>query len=136
MLESIRGTLALLDPRSRRILWLLVLAQVALAFLDMLGVLLFGVVAALSASAISGKEPALIAGLLERFGLDQSDEISLAITLAVIAGILLVLKSVTSFLLIRRTYRFLANRQAIISSRLASRLLSQPLLDVQRRSSQ
>ncbi len=136
MLESIRGTLALLDPRSRRILWLLVLAQVALAFLDMLGVLLFGVVAALSASAISGKEPALIAGLLERFGLDQSDEISLAITLAVIAGILLVLKSVTSFLLIRRTYRFLANRQAIISSRLASRLLSRPLLDVQRRSSQ
>ncbi|HEY7822700.1 MAG TPA: hypothetical protein VIG24_07710, partial [Acidimicrobiia bacterium] len=87
MLESIRGTLALLDPRSRRILWLLVLVQVALAFLDMLGVLLFGVVAALSASAISGEEPALIGGLLERLGLDQSDEISLAITLAVIAGI-------------------------------------------------
>ena len=136
MLESIRGTLSLLDPRSRRILWLLVLVQVALAFLDMLGVLLFGVVAALSASAISGEEPALIGGLLERLGLDQSDEISLAISLAVVAGVLLVVKSVTSFLLIRRTYRFLANRQAIISSRLASRLLSRPLLDVQRRSSQ
>ncbi len=136
MLESIRGTLSLLDPRSRRILLLLVLVQVALAFLDMLGVLLFGVVAALSASAISGEEPALIGGLLERLGLDQSDEISLAISLAVVAGVLLVVKSVTSFLLIRRTYRFLANRQAIISSRLASRLLSRPLLDVQRRSSQ
>ena len=91
MLESIRGTLALLDPRSRRILWLLVLVQVALAFLDMIGVLLFGVVAALSASAISGDEPALIGGLLERLGLDQSDEISLAITLAVIAGIVLLI---------------------------------------------
>ena len=136
MLESIRGTLALLDPRSRRILWLLVLVQVALAFLDMIGVLLFGVVAALSASAISGDEPALIGGLLERLGLDQSDEISLAITLAVIAGIVFVVKSIASFFLIRRAYRFLANRQAIISSRLASRLLSRPLLDVQRRSSQ
>lgn len=136
MLKSIRGTLALLDPRSRRILWLLVLAQVALAFLDMFGVLLFGVVAALSASAISGEEPALIGDLLERLGLGQSDEISLAITLAVVAGILLVVKSVTSFTLIRRTYRFLANRQAVISSQLASRLLSRPLLDVQRRSSQ
>ena len=136
MLDSIRGTLALLDSRSRRIMWLLVLVQVALALLDMLGVLLFGVVAALSASAVSGEEPALIGGLLKLVGLDRSDEISLAITLAVVAGILLVLKSTTSFLLIRRTYRFLANRQAIISSRLASRLLSQPLLDVQRRSSQ
>ena len=136
MLESIRGTLALLDPRSRRILWLLVLVQVALAFLDMLGVLLFGVVAALSASAISGEEPALIGNLLEVFDLDESDEISLAVTLAVVSAMLLVAKSVTSFLLIRRTFRFLANRQAIISSGLAARLLSRPLLDVQRRSSQ
>jgi len=136
VLESIRGTLDLLDPRSRRILWLLVLVQVALAFLDMLGVLLFGVVAALSASAISGTEPALIGNLLNFLGLDETDEISLAITLAVIAGIVFVVKSVTSFFLIRRAYRFLANRQAIISSRLASRLLSRPLLDVQRRSSQ
>lgn len=136
MLESIRGTLALLDPRSRRILWLLVLVQVLLAFLDMIGVLLFGVVAALSASAISGTEPALIGGLLERLGLNQTNEISLAITLAVIAGFIFVAKSIASFFLIRRAYRFLANRQAIISSRLASRLLSRPLLDVQRRSSQ
>jgi len=136
VLESIRGTLDLLDPRSRRILWLLVLVQVALAFLDMLGVLLFGVVAALSASAISGTEPALIGSLLDFLGLDETDEISLAITLAVIAGIVFVFKSIASFFLIRRAYRFLANRQAIISSRLASRLLSRPLLDVQRRSSQ
>jgi len=136
VLESIRGTLALLDRRSRRILWILVLVQVALAFLDMLGVLLFGVVAALSASVISGEEPALIASFLDVLGLSEADEISLAVSLAVIAGTVLVLKSVSSFFLIRRAYRFLANRQAIISSRLASRLLSRPLLDVQRRSSQ
>ena len=136
MLESIRGTLALLDPRSRRILWLLVLAQVLLAFLDMIGVLLFGLVAALSASAISGEEPALIADVLDRLGLTEADEISLAIALAVFAGVLFVVKSVASFFLVRRAYRFLAARQAIIASRLASRLLTRPLLDVQRRSSQ
>ena len=136
MLDSIRGTLALLDQRSRRILWLLVLIQVALAFLDMIGVLLFGVVAALAASAISGEEPAMIGDLLTRLGLNQADEISLAVALAVIAGVIFVGKSVTSFFLIRRAYRFLANRQAIVSSSLASRILSRPLLDVQRRSSQ
>ncbi len=131
MLESIRGTLALLDQRSRRILCLLVLVQIALAFLDMFGVLLFGMVAALAASAISGEEPAMIGDLLTRLGLDQADEISLAVTLAVIAGVIFVGKSVTSFFLIRRAYRFLANRQAIVSSSLASRILSRPLLDVQ-----
>jgi hypothetical protein len=136
VLESIRGTLSLLDPRSRRILWLLVIAQVLLAFLDMVGVLLFGLVAALSASAISGEEPALIADVLDGLGLSQTDEISLAIGLAVVAGALFVVKSVVSFILVRRAYRFLATRQAVIASRLASRLLTRPLLDVQRRSSQ
>jgi len=136
LLESIRASLSLLDSRSRRILWLLVLVQVALAFLDMIGVLLFGVVAALSAAAISGEQPALITGLLERLGLSDQDEISLAITLAVVAGVIFVAKSIISFFLIRRAYRFLASRQAIVSSRLASSLLARPLLDVQRRSSQ
>lgn len=136
MLESIRGTLHLLDARSRRILILLVLVQVALAFLDMLGVLLFGAVAALSAAAISGQEPALIGGVLERVGLGEQSQLELAVLLAVVAGLAFILKSVLSFLMIRRAYRFLANRQAIVSSRLASRLLSRPLLDVQRASSQ
>lgn len=136
MLESIRGTLNLLDARSRRILILLVLVQVALAFLDMLGVLLFGAVAALSAAAISGQEPALIGGILDRLGLGEQDQLQLAVLLAVVAGVAFILKSVLSFLMIRRAYRFLANRQAIVSSRLASRLLSRPLLDVQRASSQ
>ena len=136
MLESVRRTLALLDPRSRRVLWLLVVVQVTLAFLDMFGVLLFGLVAALSASAISGGEPVFIGELLENLGIEQENEISLAVSLAIFAGFVFVVKSVTSFFLIRRSYRFLANRQAIISSRLASQLLSRPLLDVQRRSSQ
>ena len=136
MLESIRGTMRLLDARSRRILWLLVVAQVILAFLDMVGVLVFGLVAALSASAVSGEEPAAIADALERWGLARANEISVAIGLAVGAGLLFVLKSIASFLLVRRSYRFLASRQAIIASRLASGLLTRPLLDLQRRSSQ
>ena len=136
MLESIRGTIDLLDARSKRILWLLVLAQVILAFLDMIGVLMFGLVAALSASAVSGEEPAPIANALDRLGLSQANEMSVAIGLAVLAGLLFVIKSVASFLLIRRSYRFLAARQAVVASRLASRLLTRPLLDVQRRSSQ
>lgn len=136
MLESIRATLSLLDRRSRRILALLVLIQVGLAFLDMFGVLLFGAVAALSAAAVSGGEPAFLGGWLNQLTVNQGDEVQTAVYLAGVAAVALILKSLLSFLMIRRAYRFLANRQAMVSSRMASRLLSRPLLDVQRVSSQ
>ena len=136
MLSSIRGTLSLLDRRSRRILALLVLIQVALAFLDMFGVLLLGVVAALSAAAVSGGEPAFLGGWLNQLTVNQGDELQIAVYLAGVASLALISKSLLSFLMIRRAFRFLANRQAMVSSRMASRLLSRPLLDVQRMSSQ
>lgn len=136
MLESIRATLSLLDRRSRRILALLVLIQVGLAFLDMFGVLLLGAVAALSAAAVSGGEPAFLGGWLNQLTVNQGDEVQTAVYLAGVAAVALILKSLLSFLMIRRAYRFLANRQAMVSSRMASRLLSRPLLDVQRVSSQ
>lgn len=136
MLETIRKALGLLDARSRRILLVLVIIQVGIASLDLVGVFLLGAVAALSAAAVSGQDPALIGDLLGRFGVSSSGELPFAVTLAVVAGLVLIVKSILSFLLVRRSYRFLANRQALISSRLASKLLSRPLLDVQRRSSQ
>ena len=136
MLDSVKSALALLDRRSKRILLILVLIQIFIASLDLLGVLLFGAVAALSASAIAGQQSATLTSVLEFFGLQETDEISLAIALATVAGMLFIAKSIISFLLVRRSLRFLANRQAMVSSRLAERLMSRPLLDVQRRSSQ
>lgn len=136
MLGSVKSALALLDQRSKRILLILVVIQVFLASLDLLGVLLFGAVAALSAAAVSGSEPPVILNALETLGIDQSDQVQLAITLAVLAGLVLIGKSVIGFLLIRRSLRFLANRQAAISSRMAGQLLSRSLLVVQQRSSQ
>jgi ABC-type multidrug transport system fused ATPase/permease subunit len=47
-----------------------------------------------------------------------------------------VLKSALSFVLTRRAFRFLANRQALVSGSLAAELLSRPLIRVQQRSSQ
>lgn len=136
MFASVKDALALLDRRSRRILFILVVIQVLVASLDLLGVLLFGVVAALSASAISGQPSALVDRFIEVLGLSQLNELYLTLALAAAAGLLLTTKSILSFLLMRRSLRFLANRQAMVSSRLAERLLSRPLLEVQRNSSQ
>lgn len=136
MLASVKSALALLDRRSKRILLVLVLIQVLVAGLDLLGVLLFGLVAALSASAVAGQTSQTLTDVLNLVGLTDADEVYLAIALAAAAGLVFVTKSVLTFLLVRRSLRFLANRQAMVSSRLAEQLLSRPLLFVQRNSSQ
>ena len=136
MVASIKSALSLLDRRSKRILLVLVVIQVLVASLDLLGVLLFGVVAALSASAVAGETSQTLTQVLGWVGLTETDEVLLAIVLAAVAGLVFIVKSVLTFLLVRRSLRFLANRQAMVSSRLVEHLLSRPLLFVQRNSSQ
>ena len=134
--QSIRASLELLSKRDRRILALLVGVQFGLALLDFIGVILFGLVAALSASAVSGEVPGQVSLVIQSAGLAEVDTITLAVVLATIAGLLFITKSTLSFLVMRRSYRFLATRQAAISSRLVSLLLARSILDVQRRPSQ
>ena len=134
--QSIRASLELLSKRDRRILILLVAVQFGLALLDFIGVILFGLVAALSASAVSGEVPGQVSLVIQHAGLGEVDTITLAVVLAAIAGLLFITKSILSFLVMRRSYRFLATRQATISSRLVSLLLTRSILDVQRRPSQ
>jgi len=136
MLDSVKSALALLDRRSKRILLLLVVIQILVASLDLLGVLLFGLVAALSASAVAGQTSQTLSRVLETVGLAGTDDAHLAVALAIAAGLVFMTKSVVTFLLIRRSLRFLANRQALVSSSLIRQLLSRPLLFVQRNSSQ
>jgi ABC-type multidrug transport system fused ATPase/permease subunit len=107
------------------------------ALLDLAGILLIGIVTAMSVSILSSvPNPEVLTTVLDSLGLSSRDPSEIAITLAVIAGGLLIAKSVINLLLTRRILQFLANRQAMISGRLAAGLLSKPLLQVQRRSSQ
>jgi len=113
------------------------MAQMSTAFLDLFGILLLGLVTALSLSIMSSiPQPTIVQSALETFGLEQADPVTVALSLAVIAGALLITKSALNMVLTRRILRFLANRQALVSGRLAAGLLSRPLLQVQQRSSQ
>lgn len=135
--QTVRASLNLLGRRDRRILAAVTLAQMSTAFLDLVGVLLIGLVTALSVSVMSGTAaPAIVNDVLDRVGLADADPVSVAIGLAVAAGLVLILKSVINVFLTRRVLQFLANRQAMVSGRLSAGLLSRPLLQVQQRSSQ
>lgn len=126
----------LLDARSRRMLSLLVAIQVLLSGLDLVGVLLIGVVAGLSAAALTGGADSVLGSLPFSLPAIFSSGLSGLLLLAGVSALLLISKSILGFYLMRRSYRFLALRQALISSRLAAELLRRPLLDVQRRTSQ
>jgi ABC-type multidrug transport system fused ATPase/permease subunit len=135
--QAIRASLRLLSQRDRRLLALITVAQMSTAFLDLLGILLIGLVTALSLSIMSSiPQPAIVQSTLDTLGLNQVDPVTVALVLAGVGGFLLIAKSVLNMVLTRRILRFLANRQALVSGRLAAGLLSRPLLQVQQRSSQ
>jgi ABC-type multidrug transport system fused ATPase/permease subunit len=134
ILGIIRTSMSLLSKRDQRVLLVVVVIQFLVSLLDLIGVLLLGVVAALIAAATTGT-PITNGGLSTILDWLPSST-SFVIGLAFVAAIVLVVKSVLALLLTRKTFRFLANRQAMVAGSIAQRLLTRPLLEVQARSSQ
>ena len=135
--EAIRASLGLLTSRDRRRLVLITVAQMSTSILDLVGVLLIGLVASLTLSAEGfAPQQEMVDRVLEVLGLSNADPETVALSLAAGAGFLLILKTLLSMLIAKRILRFLANRQALVSGRLAAGLLSRSLLQVQRQPSQ
>lgn len=135
--RTVKASLRLLTKRDRRLLGLATAIQMSMSVLDLVGVLLLGIVTALAISSVSDvPPPALITSALNRFGLANADVLTIAVWLAVFAGVVLIAKSLVNMFLTKRVLTFLANRQALVSGRLAAGLLSRPLLQIQQRSSQ
>ena len=134
---SISDSLALLQRSDRRKLGFVTGIQMLSSLLDAAGVAVFGIVAAMATSAVSGAPlPSMVTDILGTSDQTPDELINSAIRLAVVAGLLLIAKSVVNVILTRRVLRFLAYRQAIVSGQLASTLLARPLIQVQRRQSQ
>lgn len=134
--QSLRAALSLLSKRDRWRLAAVVVLQSSLALMDLAAVALIGLVTLLAAGTTGGGVPPLVDSLERSLGLEDASQVDVAVGLAILAGVLMISKSILSFAVTRRVFKFLANRQAMISSSLASRLLTRPLLDVQARSSQ
>jgi ABC-type multidrug transport system fused ATPase/permease subunit len=134
---AIRRSLELLSVRDRRLLGLSVIMQMGASVLDLIGVLLIGLVAALAVTTVqSAPPPSIVAEIADALGFTGWTSQSLVLAFSLIAAGVLLTKSILSAFLLRRVFVFLANRQAIVTARLYSALLSQPLAFIQRRSSQ
>ena len=130
---AIKKSMALL-PRARRRLFVLAAGvQVSLGLLDLLGIALVGILATIAVSGTGlASIPSGVQSLLDAFGLGELSVSQLSVLVAGVTVALLITKTALSAWMQRRIFRFLANRQAEVSSMLAREFLSRPLLDVQR----
>ncbi len=134
---TVHRSLRLLSKRDRRVYVLFVFVQMTTSFLDLAGVLLLGLVAIMATATSQGNDfPAIVDTAAAAVGLGSLEQATLIGVVGGIAAILLIAKSLVNLFLVRRTFRFLAGRTAIVSANLSSRFFASSLLDVQSRPSQ
>jgi ABC-type multidrug transport system fused ATPase/permease subunit len=135
--RTVGRSLRLLAPKDRRKLGLVVAIQIFLSGLDLFGVALIGVVSALAITGVSGQVTGnRVRAVLEFMQLDgYTFEAQVAI-LGATAGVTLIGRTLLSIFFIRKSLFFLAHKAAVISGDLTSRVLAQPLLQLQKRTSQ
>jgi ATP-binding cassette, subfamily B, bacterial PglK len=133
ILASSRKSISLLDPRKRRLLIIAGGLQVSLGLLDLIGIAIIGLVAAVAVSGLGVSDiPSPVQKVLDSIGLSGLTVSQLSVILALSAVTILVAKTGLSALMARRIMVFLANRQAELSVKLARNFLSRPLVVIQK----
>ena len=125
---EIKKVLLLLEKKDRFKLFLVLIINTFLAFLDLFGVALIGITSAILIRGLQG----LAAGdqvtrFLELLNLDGLPQRSLLILLGSSAIFFFILKTVLSVYFLRRTLRYMSMRNAQISSSLVSKMLNRPI---------
>ena len=133
ILASVRKGVALLDSGKRRLLIFATILQLSLGLLDLLGIALIGLVAAIAVSSIGSTNiPAPAQNIIDALGLGDFTVSQLSVTVALTAVTILVAKTGLSALMSRRIMVFLANRQAELSVKIVRNFLSRPLVVIQK----
>jgi len=134
---EIKKVLLLLDRKDRFRLFLVLIVNTMLAFLDLVGVALIGVASAILIRGLqdqqAGDQVSRFLGLLNLDGLPQQ---TLLILLGATAVFFFVLKTILSVYFLRRILRYLSIRNAQISSSLVSKMLNQPVEKISSKSIQ
>ena len=127
----------ILEPSDRRKIGIVIFLQVVLAFWDLAGVAIIGVIGAISVAGIQGRTPGdRVSSILSLLNLDSLSLQSQVAILGCLAATLLILKTALSVLFTRRIVFFLSRRGAVVSSALMSRILGLNLLELQKKTSQ
>ena len=128
-------SISTLSKREQKLIGLVIVIQIFLSGLDLLGVVIFGLVGSLSVSGLSAKQPGnRVSDFLTLLNLQNSTLQHQVTLLGSLAALVLVIKTVSTLYLTRRTLFFLSRRGARISGTLLSKMMGQNLLKFQSKS--
>jgi ABC-type multidrug transport system fused ATPase/permease subunit len=126
-----------LSPNDQYKIIAVTLLQMFLGALDLLGVVVIGLLGALSVAGIQSSQPSgRVSSVLEILPIADLSFQTQAMILGIFAVILLAGRTIFSIFFTRRILFFFSRRGAKISADLVSRLLSQSLLTIQSRTTQ
>lgn len=136
-LSSIARSVSILSRADKQKIAAVVIVQIGLGWLDLLGVLAIGLLGALSVTGLQSQNPGdRVSQALRILQISDATFQTQVSIIGTIALCLLVGRTMLSIFFTRRILFFLSRRGAKISSNLISRLLAQPLLTVQARTTQ
>jgi ABC-type bacteriocin/lantibiotic exporter with double-glycine peptidase domain len=134
---EINKVLQLIERKDRNRLLLVVIVNIALAFLDLIGVALIGVASAILIRGLQAQSAGdQVSRFLDLFSLTDLPQRQLLIILGSTAIFFFITKTILSVYLLRRTYRYMAIRNAVISSALVSKMLNRSIEKIYKNSIQ
>jgi len=126
--SDIKKVLLLLEKKDRFKLFLVLIINTFLAFLDLFGVALIGITSAILIRGLQGLAVGdQVTRFLELLNLDGLPQQSLLILLGGSAIFFFILKTILSVYFLRKTLRYMSIRNAQISSSLISKMLNRPV---------
>lgn len=135
--SKIREITGVLESSQKKKLFLLSAIQVGLGMLDLFGVAVFGILGALTVTGVQSSSPTeKVQKILSLLHIQNLSFQSQSAILGVLAVTLLVVRTALTVIITKKTFRFLSNRGAEVSSQLIRGLLGKPILFIQSKSSQ
>ena len=135
--SAIGRSVSILSLTDKQKIATVVFLQICMGWLDLLGVLAIGLLGALSVTGLQSQNPGdRVSQALRLLQISDATFQTQASVIGAFALVLLVGRTILSIFFTRRVLFFLSRRGAKISANLISRLLAQPLLIVQARTTQ
>jgi ABC-type multidrug transport system fused ATPase/permease subunit len=135
--SSMKRSINILSKEDKKKVSVVIVLQIFLGVLDLLGVLAIGLLGALSVTGLAEQKSGnRVNAVLELLNIDQFSFQTQTVVIGIIAMLLLVGRTLISIFFTRRVLFFLSRRGAKLSANIISRLLAQPLLSVQARTTQ
>jgi len=133
----IARSVRILSSSDRKKIIAVVAIQISFGLLDLAGVALVGILGALAITGVQSRGPGdRVSVALKFLHIENHSLQSQATIIGLLAAALLISKTLFSVIFIRKTIFFLARRGAALSANLISRVLTQPLVQMQSRSMQ